>query len=105
MVEAGMPPIDAILAATVVNAGILGIFDKVGTLEPGKFADIIATDENPLDDIHTLETVAFVMKEGKIYKRPCRPDCTFFRTFNPAAIALPSLLKIHRHPSIFVTSA
>lgn len=70
MVEAGMAPIDAIHAATVVNAGILGIFDKVGTLEPGKFADIIATDENPLDDIHTLETVAFVMKEGKIYKRP-----------------------------------
>lgn len=70
MVESGMPAIDAIQAATAVNAGILGIFDKVGTLEPGKFADIIATDGNPLEDIHTLETVAFVMKEGKVYKRP-----------------------------------
>ena len=90
MVEAGMPPIDAILAATVVNAGILGIFDKVGTLEPGKFADIIATDGNPLHDIHVLETVTFVIKEGEVYKRPCRPDCTLFRTFNPAGIALHS---------------
>ena len=90
MVEAGMPPIDAILAATVVNAGILGIFDKVGTLEPGKFADIIATDGNPLHDIHVLETVTFVIKEGEVYKRPCRTDCTLFRTFNPAAIALHS---------------
>jgi imidazolonepropionase-like amidohydrolase len=70
MVEAGMAPIDAIHAATVVNAGILGIYDKVGTLEPGKFADIIATDGNPLDDIHALETVTFIMKEGKVYKRP-----------------------------------
>lgn len=70
MVEAGMAPIDAIHAATVVNAGILHISDKVGTLEPGKFADIIATEANPLEDIHALESVTFVMKEGKVCKRP-----------------------------------
>lgn len=70
MVEAGMSPIDAIHSATVVNAGILRISDKVGTLEPGKFADIIATSENPLENIQTLETVSFVMKEGQVYKRP-----------------------------------
>lgn len=68
MVEAGMPPIEAIKSATIVNAQILQISDKVGTLEPGKLADIIATDENPLKNIHTLENVVFVMKEGVVYK-------------------------------------
>jgi imidazolonepropionase-like amidohydrolase len=69
MVEGGMPAIEAILSATSVNASILGISDRLGTLESGKIADIIATDENPLDNIHTLENVTFVMKEGIIYKR------------------------------------
>ena len=69
MVEAGMPAIEAILSATVVNAGILGMSDKIGTLEVGKLADIIATDGNPLEDIHTLEDVSFVMKDGVVYKQ------------------------------------
>ncbi|HEX6225120.1 MAG TPA: amidohydrolase family protein, partial [Chryseolinea sp.] len=69
MVEGGMPPMEAIKCATVVNAGILGIGDKIGTLEPGKLADIVATDENPLQNIQTLEKVTFVMKEGVTYKR------------------------------------
>lgn len=68
MVEAGMPPMDAILSATVVNAGILGLQDRIGTLEKGKLADIIATDGNPLENITTLEDVSFVMKEGVVYK-------------------------------------
>lgn len=68
MVEAGMPVIEAILCATSVNAGILGLSDRLGTLEPGKLADVIATDENPLENVHTLEEVSFVMKEGIIYK-------------------------------------
>ena len=68
MVEGGMPPVEALLSATVVNAQILGIADRVGTLETGKIADIIATDENPLVDIHTMEDVSFVMKEGVVYK-------------------------------------
>ena len=68
MVEGGMPPIEAILSATSVNAGILGISDKLGSLEAGKVADLIATDEDPLQNIHTLENVAFVMKEGVVYK-------------------------------------
>ena len=68
MVEAGMPPMEAIKSATVVNAGILGITDKVGTLEAGKLADIVASDENPLTNIKTLEKVSFVMKEGVVYK-------------------------------------
>lgn len=66
MVEAGMPPLEAIRSATITNASILGILDMVGTLEPGKFADIIATDENPLENIKTLEKVVFVMKAGEV---------------------------------------
>lgn len=69
MVEAGMPPMEAIKAATVVNAGILNMSDRIGTIEPGKLADIIAVDENPLTNIKTLERVTFVMKEGVIYKK------------------------------------
>jgi imidazolonepropionase-like amidohydrolase len=67
MVEAGMPAMEAIKAATIVPAGILGIPDKIGTLEVGKFADIVATDENPLKNIKTMEKVSFVMKEGIVY--------------------------------------
>lgn len=69
MVEAGMPAIEAIKSATIVNAGILGLADKIGTLEVGKFADIVATDENPLTNIKTMEKVSFVMKEGVVYKQ------------------------------------
>jgi imidazolonepropionase-like amidohydrolase len=68
MVEAGMPAMEAIKSATVVPAGILGISDKIGTLETGKFADIVATDENPLKNIKTMEKVSFVMREGVVYK-------------------------------------
>jgi imidazolonepropionase-like amidohydrolase len=69
MVEGGMPAMEAIKSATIVNAGILGIADKIGTLEAGKLADIVATDENPLSNIKTMEKVSFVMKEGVVYKR------------------------------------
>ena len=68
MVEAGMPAMDALLSATVVNAGILEMDKEIGTLEAGKLADIIATDENPLENIHALENVSFVMKDGVVYK-------------------------------------
>src|SRR5688572_21352094 len=70
MVEGGMPPMEAIKAATVVNAAILKMSDKIGTIEPGKIADIVATDENPLQNIKAMEKVTFVMKEGVIYKGP-----------------------------------
>jgi imidazolonepropionase-like amidohydrolase len=69
MVEGGMPPIEAIKAATIVNAGILGMSDKIGTIETGKIADIVATDENPLQNIRTMENVTFVMKAGVTYKK------------------------------------
>jgi imidazolonepropionase-like amidohydrolase len=67
MVEAGMPAIEAIKSATVVAAEVLGMSDKIGTIETGKLADIVATDDNPLKNIKTLEKVSFVMKEGIVY--------------------------------------
>ena len=68
MVEAGMPPMEAIKSATIVCAGILGMADKIGTIEKGKLADIVASNENPLQNIKTLEKISFVMKEGVVYK-------------------------------------
>lgn len=67
MVEAGMPPMEAIKAATVNAADLLGISDQAGSIVKGKFADIVAVDGDPLVDIKTMKNIAFVMKEGKIY--------------------------------------
>jgi imidazolonepropionase-like amidohydrolase len=68
MVEAGMPPAEAIQSATVNAAKLLGITETVGTIKAGKLADIIAVDGNPLEDITTLQNVKFVMRKGIIYK-------------------------------------
>ena len=67
MVEAGMPAMEAIKSATSVAAGVLNMSDKLGSIEVGKLADIIAVDENPLKNIRTMEKVSFVMKEGVVY--------------------------------------
>ncbi len=68
MVEAGMTPMEAIVAATRNAADLLDQSDNLGTIAPGRFADLIAVDQNPLDDITRLENVVFVMKAGKVYK-------------------------------------
>jgi imidazolonepropionase-like amidohydrolase len=67
MVEAGMPPMEAIKAATTSAADLLGMSDKIGSISKGKFADIVAVDGDPLTDITIMQKMAFVMKEGKIY--------------------------------------
>ena len=68
MVEAGMPEIEAIQSATITNALILDKENVLGQISKGFFADIIATNENPLDNINTLTDVVFVMKNGSVYK-------------------------------------
>jgi imidazolonepropionase-like amidohydrolase len=68
MVEWGMKPIDAIQSATINAADLLGLSDKVGVLEKGHYADIVAVRGNPLDDITILEHVSFVMKGGTVYR-------------------------------------
>ncbi|HKX98857.1 MAG TPA: amidohydrolase family protein [Steroidobacteraceae bacterium] len=69
MVEAGMPAMAAVKSATIVPARYLGIEDRLGSVEPGKLADIVGVPGNPLEDVHALERVSFVMKEGVVYKR------------------------------------
>jgi imidazolonepropionase-like amidohydrolase len=68
MVNAGMSASDAIRSATVTSAKLLGVEGKLGTLESGKLADLIAVSGNPLDDISVLTKVEFVMKEGQVMK-------------------------------------
>jgi imidazolonepropionase-like amidohydrolase len=67
MVQYGMTPAQAIQSATANAAEALGRSD-VGVVEAGRFADIIAVDGNPLQDVTLLERVAFVMKGGVVYK-------------------------------------
>ena len=69
MVEwGGMKPLDAITAGTLNGAKLLGMDKTVGSLEVGKYADIVAVKGNPLENIKLLENVDFVMKNGVIYK-------------------------------------
>ncbi|MGB9203429.1 MAG: amidohydrolase family protein [Terriglobales bacterium] len=68
MVKLGLTPLQAIQAATINDADLLGWSDKVGTIEAGKWADIVAVDGDPLADVTTLERVKFVMKGGEVVK-------------------------------------
>jgi imidazolonepropionase-like amidohydrolase len=69
MVQNGMTPMQAIRAATVAGADLLGISDKVGSVRRGKLADIIAVRGDPLANVRLLEDVRFVMKQGEIFKQ------------------------------------
>jgi imidazolonepropionase-like amidohydrolase len=68
MVDLGMPPMEAIQSATSRAATLLEMDGKLGVLAPGAFADIIAVSGDPLENIKTLESVQFVMKDGKVFK-------------------------------------
>jgi imidazolonepropionase-like amidohydrolase len=73
MVKYGMTPAQAIRAATSSAADLLGRAADVGTLEAGKFADLIAVQADPLADVRALEHVDFVMKGGAVYKDSWNP--------------------------------
>jgi imidazolonepropionase-like amidohydrolase len=68
MVEAGMPPMEAILSATRSAADLLGASSQIGSIQAGRFADVIAVSGDPLKDISELQRVIFVMKGGLVYK-------------------------------------
>ena len=66
--EAGMSPLDALRAATLNSADLLGLSDRIGAIEAGKVADIIAVDGDPLKDVKDLQHVRFVMKSGQVIR-------------------------------------
>ncbi|MBA3837160.1 MAG: amidohydrolase family protein, partial [Zymomonas sp.] len=69
MVKHGMTPAQAIVAATVNAADLLGVAGDVGSIEPGKSADLIAVAGDPLADVRALKRVSFVMRAGVVYKQ------------------------------------
>jgi len=69
MVEAGMSEMDVIIAATINAADLIDMTNSIGTIETGKFADIIAVDNSPLENIEELLDVGFVMKGGKVFRK------------------------------------
>jgi imidazolonepropionase-like amidohydrolase len=70
MVEGGMPPLETIRAATLSAATVMGMANQLGSLEAGKLADIVAVPGDPSKDISVMSKMAFVMKDGTIYKAP-----------------------------------
>ena len=66
--QLGMAPLAALQSATINAADLMGWTAKTGTLEPGKWADLIAVEKNPLDDVRVLQDVKFVMKAGVVYR-------------------------------------
>jgi len=73
LVRGGMTTLQALQAATVNGAALLNWSDRIGAIEPGKFADIIAIDGDPLQDINSIEKVVFVMKDGVTFKNDLAP--------------------------------
>jgi imidazolonepropionase-like amidohydrolase len=70
MIESGMPPMEAIVSATRSAAELLDQSERLGSIAPGKLADVIAVPGDPLDDVSQFGKVHFVMKNGKVYKQP-----------------------------------
>ncbi|MGE0041005.1 MAG: amidohydrolase family protein [Vicinamibacterales bacterium] len=70
LVAAGLSPMDAVKAATSVNARLFGLDDRLGSVAAGKIADLISVDGDPTTDLSALRRVGLVMKDGRIYKQP-----------------------------------
>jgi len=65
-----MPPLETIRASTVYGATVMGVADRLGTVEAGKLADIVAVPGDPVRDITVMTRVSFVMKDGVVYRKP-----------------------------------
>ena len=63
-----MPPMEAILASTRGSSDLIGAADRIGSIQPGRFADVVAVAGDPLKDISELRRITFVMKGGAVYK-------------------------------------
>jgi imidazolonepropionase-like amidohydrolase len=74
MVQLGLTPVQALQAGTVHAADLMGWSDRIGSVAPGKFADLVAVRGNPLDDVTLLQHVRFVMKDGVVYKNELATD-------------------------------
>jgi imidazolonepropionase-like amidohydrolase len=74
MVQLGLTPVQALQAGTVNAADLMGWSDRIGSVAPGKFADLVAVRGNPLDDVTLLQHVRFVMKDGVVYKNELATD-------------------------------
>lgn len=70
--EAGMPPLEVLRAATINSAELMGVGNRIGSLEAGRLADIIAVEGNPLDDVKALRKIRFVMKDGVVVPLPAK---------------------------------
>jgi imidazolonepropionase-like amidohydrolase len=68
LVQEGMKPVEALQAATVNAAELLGLSDQIGSIEAGKYADVVAVMGDPLAEIKNMENVVFVMKGGDVIK-------------------------------------
>ena len=73
MIAGGLAPMDAILAATRNAADLIGAADRIGTIQPGRFADLVAVAGDPLTDTTQFQKVQFVMKAGTVYRQGGHP--------------------------------
>jgi imidazolonepropionase-like amidohydrolase len=91
----GMTPLAAIQSATLNAADLMGWTDRVGSIDTGKWADLIAVDGDPLKDVRILQHVPFVMKSGVVYKDEAHPELvkqlSEIQQPVPAAVAVPAL--------------